>query len=149
MIEREPELFKNWCSYMKLRQVMASAALFRDQGWTDWHMGHAKLFGIVLWNYETKKIKKFRYCHTLKRQGYGRTHNYRLLKELVENNFLTKEGNGYYSLVCENLESLEKVLLVIRELDMIDSGKKIILGGKKNGEALHGRFGLRGVLQRE
>ncbi len=106
---------------------MASAVLFKDQGWMDWELGHAKLFGIVLWNFETKKIKQFKYCHTLKRQGYGRTHNYRLLKELVGNNFLRKEGNGYYSLACQNIESIKKVLLLVKELDMIGK-KEIVIG---------------------
>lgn len=141
MTEREPELFKNWCSYMKLRQVMASAVVFRDQGWMDWEMGHAKLFGIVLWNYETKKIRKFKYCKTLKKQGYRKTHNYRLLKELVENKFLRKEGNGYYSLACQNVESMKKVLSLVKELDSIGN-REIVTGVGKNGKALHDRLGL-------
>lgn len=141
MTEREPELFKDWCSYMKLRQVMASAVLFKDKGWMDWEMGHAKLFGILLWNYEIKNVKRFKYCKTLKKQGYRRTHNYRLLKGLVENGFLRKDGKGYYSLACENGESITRVLSLVKELDSIGS-RDVIIGGGKNGKALHDRLGL-------
>jgi hypothetical protein len=134
MVEREPKLFKNWEPYMKARQVMASAILFRSHGWGDWKIGHAKLFGILLWDFETKKRWKFKYSTTLKMAGYQRTHNYRLLNKLVEKNLLQKEGDGYYSFAPEELDLMKRVVLVIKELDV--TGREIVTGVERRSEGI-------------
>ena len=119
MTEREPKLFKNWSAYMRQRQVMASAVIFKNKEWYEWQVGHAKLYGILLWHYETKKQTSFKYSKTLKKQGYRRTHNYRLLKTIVEKKLLRKEGKGYYSFTLSQIQAIEKVLSLIKELDLI------------------------------
>ena len=119
MIIREPRLFKGLDQYVRQRQVMASAVVFKAYGWHGWQIGHAKLYGILLWHYETKKQTSFKYSKILKKLGYRRTHNYRLLKAIVENNLLVKKGNGRYCLTFSGMRVIEKVLSLIRELDMI------------------------------
>jgi hypothetical protein len=131
MVEREPKLFRNWNNYMKLRQIMASALIFNNHGWFHWEIGHAKLFGILLWEYETKKKKKFKYSITFKKLGYRRTHNYRLLKGVIENNLLQRDGDGFYSFTLRELMMLKKIMMVLKGMDMI-SKEKIIIGGRKN-----------------
>ena len=121
MVEGEPKLFRKWDPYMKVRQVTASAVIFRNHAWFRWQQGHAKLFGVLLWDYETKGNKRFKYNKTLKRYGYQRTHNYRLLKEIIDNNLLVKEGNGYYSFTEPELEVIRRVVARIKELDKIAS----------------------------
>jgi hypothetical protein len=125
MVEREPILFKNWDPYMRLRQVMASAVIFRNSGWFRWQTGHAKIFGVLLWDYETTGKKIFKYSKTLKKQGYRRTHNYRLLRSIVEQSLLQKEGNGYYTFTVPELEIIKRVISAMRELDII-SRKEIL-----------------------
>ena len=122
MVDREPKLFKNGNPYMKARQVMASAIIFRSHGWADWKIGHAKLFGILLWDFETKKRRKFKYSTTLRRGGYRRTHNYRLLEKLVKNGLLEKEGNGYYSFASKDLNLIKRLVVVMKEMDMFNHG---------------------------
>ncbi len=119
MTEREPKLFKNWSAYTRQRQAMASAVIFESYRWSQWQEGHAKLYGILLWQYEIKKQTRFKYSKTLKKQGYRRTHNYRLLKKIVDNKLLRKEGNGYYSFTLSQIEVIEKVLPLIKKLGMI------------------------------
>ena len=119
MIDREPRLFKGLNEYVKQRQVMASAVVFKAHDWQEWQIGHAKLYGILLWHYESKKQTSFKYGKILKKLGYRRTHNYRLLKGIVENNLLVKKGNGRYCLTFSGMSVIEKMLSVIRELDMI------------------------------
>jgi hypothetical protein len=119
MIDREPRLFKGLDEYVRQRQVMASAVVFKAYGWHGWQIGHAKLYGILLWHYETKKQTSFKYSKILKKLGYRRTHNYRLLKGIVENNLLVKKGNGCYCFTISGMSVIEKMLSVIRELDMI------------------------------
>jgi hypothetical protein len=112
-------LFKTWSQYMKQRQIMASAVIFKAHGWYEWQVGHAKIFGILLWHYETGNQTSFKYSKTLKKDGYRRTHNYRLLKRIVEMNLLKKKGNGYYHLNLPEINVIDKVLSLIKELDMI------------------------------
>jgi len=131
MAEREPKLFKNWSNYMRFRQIIASALIFKHHGWSQWEIGHAKLFGILLWDFETRKNKKFKYSTAFKKQGYRRTHNYRLLKGLVENKLLQREGEGYYSFIIGDLKIIKKVMTILKEMD-ITSKEKIIIGGRKN-----------------
>ncbi len=124
MVKREPKLFQNWSQYMRQRQVMASAVMFKNHGWYGWEVGHAKLYGILLWHYETKKHARFKYSRTLRKQGYRRTHNYRLLSRIVENNLLRREGNGYYSFAPSEIQVVERVLSLIKELDKIGNEKE-------------------------
>jgi hypothetical protein len=125
MTEREPQLFKNWSGYMRQRQAMASAVIFKNHGWYKWEVGHAKLYGILLWHYEMKKQTRFKYSKTLKMQGYRRTHNYRLLKAILEKELLQKEGSGYYSFAVSEVKVIEKVLSLIKGLDMIGNKKEV------------------------
>jgi len=127
MVEREPELFKKWDPYIKIRQIMGSAVFFENHGWKEWKIGHAKLFGIFLRDFETKKKFKFKYSVDLKKRGYRRTHNYRLLHELVRKYVLKKEGNGYYSLDLKEFDILKRVVLGLRGMDAI--GNKEIPAG--------------------
>ena len=129
----EPNLFRNWDPYMRVRQVMASAVIFKNHGWAQWQVGHAKLFGILLWDFETRKRLKFKYSSSLKRYGYMRTHNYRLLNTLVENNLLQREGNGYYSFSLEELDLIKRVVMLIRELDVV--GREIVVGVEEKSES--------------
>lgn len=119
MIDREPGLFKGLNEYVKQRQVMASAVVFKAHDWQEWRIGHAKLYGILLWHYESKKQTSFKYGKILKKLGYRRTHNYRLLKAIVERKILCKEGNGRYSLATSEIETIEKVLGLIKQLDNV------------------------------
>ncbi len=123
MTRKEPNLFKNWSAYMRQRQVMASAVIFKNHGWYQWEPGHAKLFGILLWHYEAKKQTRFKYSRLLKKQGYRRTHNYRLLRKILENKLLKREQNGYYSLPVSETKTIRKVLSLIKELDAIGNKK--------------------------
>ena len=118
MTKGQPKLFKNWREYTKQRQIMASAMVFKKHGWHEWQAGHARLYGILLWFYETEKQADFKYCKTLKKHGYGRTHNYRIIKRLIEENLLEKKGEGYYSLPSPMLGVIDKVLLMIKKLDL-------------------------------
>lgn len=135
MAEREPKLFKNWSAYMRQRQTMASAVIFKTHGWYEWQLGHAKLYGILLWIYETEKHTKFKYSKTLKIYGYRRTHNYRLLRTIVRKKLLRKEGNGYYSFAHLDIQLIKKFLSMIKELDMIGNQG----GWNKNRKTLHCR----------
>jgi hypothetical protein len=126
MIDREPGLFKGLKEYIKQRQVMASAVVFKAHDWQEWQIGHAKLYGILLWHYESKKQTSFKYGKILKKLGYRRTHNYRLLKGIVENNLLVKEGNGCYCFTFAGMRVIEKVLSVMREFDMIKSEAEVM-----------------------
>jgi hypothetical protein len=126
MIDREPRLFKGLDEYVRQRQVMASAVVFKAYGWHGWQIGHAKLYGILLWHYETKKQTSFKYSKILKKLGYRRTHNYRLLKGIVENNLLVKKGNGRYCFTFSGMSVIKKILRVIKELDMIKSEAEVM-----------------------
>ena len=127
MVSGEPKLFKAWDPYTKERQVIASAIIFNNRGWTNWQGGHAKLFGTLLWEYETKNRCKFKYSQTLKKQGYARTHNYRLLKALIEHDLLKKEGSGYYSFPFRTLRMIREIVLLLKEMDAM-SKEEIQIG---------------------
>lgn len=101
---------------------MASAIFFRSHGWEDWKIGHAKLLGILLWDFETKDEWKFKYSTTLRVSGYRRTHNYRLLDGLVKTGFLQKEGNGYYSFLPSDLDLVKKLIGAMRQMDTFGHG---------------------------
>jgi hypothetical protein len=119
MSNEEPSIFQIFPAYMKLRLMFASAILFRISGWKDWSYGHAKLFGVVLWNYEIKEENSFKYSRLLKRHAYGRTQNYKLLRGIVERNILKPEGNGYYSFSEKNQKLIKKILKALKNIDRI------------------------------
>ncbi len=122
MFAGEPKLFRNWEPYMKTRQVAASGAIFMHHGWFDWQMGHARLFGVLLWDHERRGTRRFKYNRILKKHGYRRTHNYRLLSAMIEKRVLRKDGNGYYSF-GSNVKLIKEVLAAVKELDRISREK--------------------------
>ncbi len=122
MVEGEPKLFRNWDPYMKMRQEAAAAIIFKSHGWSQWQTGHARLFGVLLWDYEIRRKRRFKYSKVLKKQGYQRSHNYRLLRQIIENNLLQKEGKGYYAFTVRQSATIREVIAVMREMDKI-SGK--------------------------
>jgi hypothetical protein len=93
----DPSLFQNLPPYMRTRLMMAASIIFRNSDLKDWTYGHEKLLGIVLWNYEYNKEISFKYSRLFKRHAYGRSHNYILLKKIIEKKILVKDGNGFYS----------------------------------------------------
>jgi len=103
---------------------MASATVFRKSGWKEWTYGHEKLIGVVLWNYESKGEKRFKYSKLLKRQAYGRTQNYKLLKAIVRVKILKSQGNGYYEFSEKYQDMIEKVFDAITILDKLGSPKE-------------------------
>lgn len=123
MKKGEPRIFQNWSEYTKQRQIMIAAALFRANDWDDWEEGHAKLFSIFLWLYEGKKQIRFKYSKTLKKSGYSRTHNYRLLNMIVKQDMLAKEGNGNYRIPEENTRLINKAMVIIKNLDNLKEGR--------------------------
>lgn len=124
MGDREPMRFREWDAYVKHREIMVSSIVLKSSGWNGWHPGHAKLLGVLLWDYEGKRANGFRYREVLKRYGYGRTHNYRLLGDLVGNAVLEKQGRGVYRLQDGRLEAAEKAITVLRLADKICNEEK-------------------------
>jgi hypothetical protein len=123
MGDREPMLFREWDAYMKHKQIMVASIVLKSSGWGDWNAGHAKLLAVFLWNYEGKKINRFSYREVLKRHGYRRTHNYRLLGGLVANSVLVKKDKGFYSFREETVRVAEAALQFIAQADIICSRK--------------------------
>ena len=120
MTAKDPKLFKDWSSYMRTRQVMLSAVIFKHHGWYGWDTGHVKLFGILLWYFETKNQRSFKYSKTLKKIGYRRTHNYRLLKRMIQTKVLCKECNGVYSFAASDVTIIQKALSLMKQLDRLE-----------------------------
>ena len=69
----------------------------------------------------------------LKKKGYRRTHNYRLLKSLVEQNLIRKEGDGYYSFPESELEIIKNAITAMRQLDLINRNE--IFSGVRESES--------------
>ena len=67
MTADEPSIFQNLSPYMRAKLMMASAIVFRRSNWKHWTYGHEKLLGVILWHYETKKEKEFKYNKLLKK----------------------------------------------------------------------------------
>jgi len=126
MTADEPSIFQNLSPYAKTRLMMASAVVFRISDWKEWTHGHEKLLGVVLWHYETKKESRFKYSKLLKRYAYGRTQNYKLLREIVGRKILRKEGNGYYKFSEKYQGILENIFEVMKTADKL----KTPTGGK-------------------
>jgi len=119
MTADEPSLFENLAPYMQTRLMLASAVIFRESRMQAWTHGHEKLVGVILWNYETRREKAFKYSRVLKRYAYGRTQNYKLLKPIVDNKILISHGNGNYSFAPEYQALIEQVFIQIKNLDQV------------------------------
>ena len=119
MTSDDPAIFQDIPQYMRTRLMLASSIVFRESKWEDWTYGHEKLFGVVIWHYETKKAENFKYNKLLKKHGYGRTQNYKLLKGILERKILVRQNNGYYTFSkrCKNL--IDRVLEFIKSGDSI------------------------------
>jgi hypothetical protein len=59
----------------------------------------------------------------LKKHGYRRSHNYRVLNELVKNEVLVKEENGVYRLKKEILSAAERASRFVGRADNILESK--------------------------
>lgn len=119
MVGTEPQLFKDWGPYMKIRQTMIASAVFNSNGWMDWQPGHAKLFSVFIWLLKTKRTSKFKYSKSLMKLGYRRTQNYKLLNEIIEQEIIEKHGKGYYSIPADNIELISKTCDIIKEIDKL------------------------------
>jgi hypothetical protein len=138
MTRVKPQLFERLDVYTRIREMRASTMVFENYGWYKYEEGHTKLFGTLLWHYEGYKQTRFKYSKVLKKLGYQRTHNYRLLKLMVEKGILKKEGGGYYGFTLSVIQLIEKVLCSIRQQDMMRNKKE----ADKDRETLHHRPGL-------
>jgi hypothetical protein len=126
MTADQPSIFENLSPYMRTRLMMASAVILRKSLLQDWTHGHEKLIGVILWDYEMRKEKGFKYSKVLKKHAYGRTQNYKLLRIIVERKILISQGNGYYTFAPEYQDLVEKISSEMKNLDQIGSpeGKK-------------------------
>jgi hypothetical protein len=124
MTADEPSIFENLNQYMKTRLMMVSAVVFRRSSWDEWTYGHEKLLGVILWHYEAKKENRFKYSKVLKRYAYGRTQNYKLLKGILDQNILVKQGNGYYTFPEEYKSLIDKALEVLKTVDRLGNPKE-------------------------
>lgn len=125
MAGRKPQLFEDLDVYGRIRLMRASTLVFKNHGRHEYQVGHAKLFGVLLWYYERKKQTRLKYSKVLKKLGYQRSHNYRLLKSMVEKNLLQKEGNGYYSFAPSEIRLIKRVLYSIKEQDMLGNETEV------------------------
>ena len=125
MTADEPSIFENLSPYMKARLMVASAIIFRKSNWKDWTYGHEKLLGVVIWHYEAKKERKFKYSKLLKRHAYGRTQNYKLLKGILERSILLQEGNGYYAFSERYQDLIDKILEALKGIDKLGNPTEI------------------------
>lgn len=119
MTADEPSIFENLNSYMRARLMIASAIIFRKSNWQNWTYGHEKLLGVVLWHYETKKERRFKYSKLLKRYAYGRTQNYKLLREILGRKILVSQGNGCYEFSPKYHDLIDKIFSELGEIDRI------------------------------
>jgi hypothetical protein len=119
MVDRDPILFREWNAYMKHRQIMVSSIVLKSFGWADWNTSHAKLLGVLLWEYEGSKANEFRYNKLLRRHGYRRTHNYKLLNDLLKSSVLRRSGRGTYFLDAKSLEVAERAIAFMKQADHI------------------------------
>jgi hypothetical protein len=117
MAHGDPLAFCGWTNYMRHRQVMLAAIALTRSGWEEWEQGHAQLLAVFLWEYEGRRLNSFRYAEFLKKNAYRRSHNYRLLQDLLGSGILRKEGRGVYRLSDEILVVVDRAILVLREAD--------------------------------
>ena len=118
-MDGEPQIFRSWSGYLKNRQAMSSSVVFNIRNWQSWTPAHANLFGIILWNYQTTNSLKFKYSKLMKRNGYSRTHNYRLMKALLDKSLILRDGNGYYTINPDYADLINKISQVMKQLDSV------------------------------
>lgn len=119
MGSNDPMLFRGWNAYMRLRQTMASSIVLNSSGWDTWNVSHAKVLAVFLWEYEGNKVNEFRYNKVLRKHAYRRTHNYKLLNDLLKSSVLLKAGRGTYSLNDKSLKIAEKATAFMKQADHI------------------------------
>lgn len=119
MVDRDPILFRGWNAYMKHRQIMVSAIVLKNSGWGEWNTSHAKFLAVLLWDYQGRKVNSFKYNEIIKRKGYQRTHNYRVLNELVKKAVLIKNDKGQYCIQNESLRIAEQAFTFMKQADNI------------------------------
>ena len=120
-MDNEPQIFRNWSGYLKNRQAMSSSVVFNRINWQNWTTAHANLFGIILWHYQTTNSLKFKYSKLMKKNGYSRTHNYRLMKALLDKSFILREGNGHYTINPDYSVLIDKMSQVMKQLDFVST----------------------------
>jgi hypothetical protein len=113
---KEPSMYKGWEPFLRIRQMMIASIIFRNIGWKGFDYGHAKIFGIILWHYECTKNPNFRYCELLRREGYGKTQNYTLLKDLLDRGILERQKNGLYEICKDHCCKIENIVASVKNL---------------------------------
>jgi hypothetical protein len=124
MTADDPSIFQNLGSYMRARLMIAAAIIFRKSNWDEWTYGHEKLMGVILWYCEAEKQFQFKYSRLLKRYAYGRTQNYKLLKEIVDRNILIRQPNGYYVFPAAYRELINRIFEELKTVDRIGIQEK-------------------------
>jgi hypothetical protein len=114
---KEPGMYEGWEPYLRIRQMMIASIIFRNIGWKDFDYGHAKIFGIILWHYECTKNLNFKYCQLLRREGYGKTQNYALLKDLLDKGVLERKKNGLYEIYDKHICRINTILESFKSLN--------------------------------
>jgi len=109
---------------MRARLMIAAAIIFRKSNWDEWTYGHEKLMGVILWYCEAEKQYRFKYSRLLKRHAYGRTQNYKLLREIVDRNILTRQSNGYYEFPEKYRDLIDSIFEELKTLDIIGIPEK-------------------------
>ena len=117
---KEPAIFQTWKPFLRIRQMMLAAAFFKRIGWYDFSYGHAKMFGIILWHYEGTKDPSFKYSAFIRKNAYGKTQNYALLKNLIEKDIIQRKRNGSYQ-ICEEHEKLAIEILSLARIFSTES----------------------------
>jgi hypothetical protein len=112
---KEPAIFQTWKPFLRIRQMVIAAAFFKAIGWENFNYGHAKIFGIILWHYEGTKDLSFNYSVLLRKNAYGKTQNYALLKILIEKDIIERKRNGSYQ-ICEEHEKLAIEILTLARI---------------------------------
>ncbi len=102
--------------------MMIAGAIFRRLGWDDFSYGHAKIFGIILWHYEATKKYVFKYSRLLRRHGYGKTQNYKLIKDLIDRKIIRRRLFGEYEIRQENSRIIDDAIATANTFT--GSGKK-------------------------
>ena len=142
MVEGEPKLFRNWDPYMKIRQVVASAVIFKNHGWFRWQMGHANCSACFYGIMKPDETGDSNTAKPSRNKAISRTHNYRLLQGNHREQRAEKGGEWLLQLRSLGHENNKEGPDCGQELDMIGQ-KEIPVGRKKNRKALYRRPGLR------
>ena len=124
MTADDPAVFEQFEPYMRSRLMIAAAIIFRTSKWQKWTYGHEKLMGVILWHCEEKKQYTFKYSRLLKRYAYGRTQNYKLLRDIVDRNILIRQPNGHYIFPKTYQELIDRIFWELKNLDRIGEPEK-------------------------